>query len=78
MIGRSRLRVLSALVLLGVVLGGCVPRTETGQKDVWDAAGVADFEMRDQQGKTVTKKDLLGGHGWRASSLPAARPVVRG
>jgi protein SCO1/2/putative membrane protein len=39
-----------------------VPEEDTGTSP-WDPQGIADFELTERSGKTVTKKDLLG-HPW--------------
>ena len=57
----ARPLICSLLLLSAVLCAGCgVDRTETGQVNLWGDAPVADFTMKDQTGKTVTRQDLLG------------------
>src|SRR5215204_5921585 len=60
---RCRSRLVTMLLLSTCCMfAGCSDKkyTALGQPDVWDSAGIQDFELTERSGRKITKQDLLG------------------
>jgi len=59
---RTRRALLLLLLSTCCLIVGCSEKkyTTLGQPDIWDPAGIQDFELTERSGRKITKKDLLG------------------